>query len=257
MSGGSLSQEEIDALMNAANAPAPDAVVPAPVDPSGDSAALAGQMTAMERDTIGEIGNICMSSAATTLSALLGRPVQITTPQVHLVDEVEIRNQFAGPAVVVLIEYTDGIDGRNVFFLTTRDASVVADLMMGGEGVANDEIDELHSSAVAEAMNQMMGSAATAMAEMLGRRVDISAPTVTILDLREEGFAGSLGFDGPLVRTAFQLRVGDLLDTSLMQVMPLDLARSLVEALTTVAPTAAAPAPAAPAPAVPDRKSVV
>ena len=129
--------------------------------------------------------------------------------------------------------------------LSTRDASVVADLMMGGEGAASDEIGELHASAVGEAMNQMMGSAATAMAEMVGYRVDISAPQVEMLDLREEAFGGTLGFEGALVRTSFQLTVGDLLDTTLMQLMPIGFARALVEALI------ARGAPAAPAPAPP------
>lgn len=284
MSGDSLSQEDIDALVNGGVPPAaeptgpeaveesipgieaeaapateagsPDdaeAIAPAdadgaPADPPGEDEGL----TDIERDTIGEVGNICMSSAATALSALLGRPVQITTPKVRLVAEDEARAQLAGPAVVVTIEYTQGLPGRNVFVLSTSDASVVADLMMGGEGAASEEIDELHASAVGEAMNQMMGSAATALAEMLGDRIDISAPEVHILDLREEAFGGTLGFDGPLVQTSFQLLVGDLLDTTLMQLMPIDFARGLVEALTgagssapALEPEAAAPAPAA------------
>lgn len=257
MSGGeSLSQEDIDALVNGGAAPAPAApeepfaeapaeVVDAPA-PDGD------EISEVERDTVGEVGNICMSSAATALSALLSRPVQITTPMVDLVVEDEVRRDFAGPAVLVIIEYTEGLDGRNIFLLSTRDASVVADLMMGGEGAASEEIGELHSSAVGEAMNQMMGSAATAMAEMVGHRIDISAPQVHILDLRDEAFGGTLGFEGPLVRTSFQLTVGDLLDTTLMQLMPIGFARSLVAALTQTAP-GPAPAPsdaAAPAPAV-------
>ena len=97
---------------------------------------------------------------------------------VEMVSEDEVRAEFAGPAVLVTIEYTEGLSGRNIFILSTRDASVVADLMMGGEGAASEEIGELHASAVGEAMNQMMGSAATAMAEMVGHRVDISAPHV-------------------------------------------------------------------------------
>ncbi len=273
MSDDSLSQEDIDALVNdgvppesAAEEPqageepaaAPEGEVEVEVaaeaealeqaDPTPEAEALeqadptpeaadptpdAGEgLTEIERDTVGEVGNICMSSAATALSALLSRPVQITTPEVALVDEDEVRSQFAAPAVVVLIEYTEGLPGRNVFVLSTRDASVVADLMTGGEGAASDEIDEMQVSAVGEAMNQMMGSSATAMAEMLGYRVDISAPQVHVLDLRDEAFAGTLGFAGPLVQTSFTLRVGELLDTTLMQLMPMDFARGLVERLT-------------------------
>ena len=272
MSGGeSLSQEDIDALVNGGVAPAtaddapaaseepPVAEGPVAEEPAAEVPPEAGQpagevlaagedgITDVERDTVGEVGNICMSSAATALSALLSRPVQITTPAVDLVHEDEVRRAFAGPAVLVIIQYTEGLDGRNVFLLSTRDASVVADLMMGGEGAAPEEISDLHASAVGEAMNQMMGSAATAMAEMVGHRIDISAPQVHILDLRDEAFGGTLGFDGALVRTSFQLTVGDLLDTTLMQLMPVDFARSLVAALIQPAP-AAPPVEAAPAP---------
>ena len=293
MSEGSLSQEEIDALVNggvaepaaeAAPDPAPDPdpasdagsveepageeavseeiasepaaeAGPEPATDAGPVAATAAgeNLDDAERDTVGEVGNICMSSAATALSALLQRPVQITTPEVEMVSEDEVRAEFAGPAVLVMIEYTEGLSGRNIFILSTRDASVVADLMMGGEGAESEEIGELHASAVGEAMNQMMGSAATAMAEMVGHRVDISAPHVETLDLREEAFGGSLGFDGPLVRTSFRLKVGELLDTRMMQLMPIEFARGLVSALTPQASELVAPAPAAgpsaPAPA--------
>jgi flagellar motor switch protein FliN/FliY len=294
MSEGSLSQEEIDALVNggaiepaadadpvadaaegvveeiaaeetaaeeivaeeAGSVPEADPAAEAEAAPAATAPAAGGEnLTDVERDTVGEVGNICMSSAATALSALLQRPVQITTPVVEMVSEDEVRGEFAGPAVLVMIEYTEGLSGRNIFILSTRDASVVADLMMGGEGAESEEIGELHASAVGEAMNQMMGSAATAMAEMVGHRVDISAPHVEMLDLREEAFGGSLGFDGPLVRTSFQLKVGELLDTRLMQLMPIEFARGLVSALTpeTSAPAApAAPsAPATPAPEAP------
>ncbi|MGE0028800.1 MAG: flagellar motor switch phosphatase FliY [Thermoleophilia bacterium] len=260
--GGSLSQEEIDALLTAGpdaepNAEEPAATAGAPSAPADEPAAapadepVAAPVAAVRpdldesvRDAIGEVGNICMSSAATTLSLLLSRPVQITTPLVEVVDEEEVRAQFNAPAVIVSIDYTEGLDGRNVFLLSIPDASVVADLMMGGEGTPSDDLSELHTSATAEAMNQMMGSASTAMAEMVGRRIDISAPQVQVLDLATEAALEELGITDTMVRTSFQLRVGELLDTTLMQLMPIDFARALVDGL--MQPTAPAPAPAAP-----------
>ena len=242
MSGGSLSQEEIDALMadgaGGAVPETPEAPAPEGADEPGGPAPL----SAVESDTIGEIGNICMSSAATALSTLLSRPVQITTPSVDEVDDAEVRRHFESPAVVVVIEYTEGLAGRNVFILTQRDASVVADLMMGGGGTPSDELTELHASAIGEAMNQMMGSASTAMAEMAGRRVDISAPSVAILDLSDGADGVDLGLDGRIVRTSFQLRVDDLLDTTLMQLMPIEFARDLVDGMSATPAAGTAPA---------------
>jgi flagellar motor switch protein FliN/FliY len=230
MSGGSLSQEEIDALLTA-----------------GETAGDAGPagLDDSERDTIGEVGNICMSSAATTLSLLLSRPVQITTPLVEIVGAAQVRELFSTPAVIVTIDYTEGLDGRNLFLLSIPDASVVADLMMGGEGSPAQELSELHTSAIAEAMNQMMGSASTAIAEMAGRRVDISAPQVRTLDLSVDSTLDELGIRAEMVRTSFQLRVGELLDTTLMQLMPIDFARALVGGL--MNPSEEAPGAGAPA----------
>jgi flagellar motor switch protein FliN/FliY len=240
MSDGSLSQDEIDALVNG-------------------TTTVAADLTATERDALGEIGNICMSSSATALSSLLGQQVQITTPAVELVAEDLLRTDATRPAAVVVIEYTAGLDGRNVFILGTREAAVIADLMMGGDGTApSEELGELHVSAVAEAMNQMMGSAATAMAELLGRRVDISAPAVDILDLALDDLPIARQGDDPLVRVGFQLSVGDLIDTTLMQVMPVPFARALVGGLLDAQAAPAAPVapvepvePAASAPAEP------
>lgn len=239
---GSLSQDQVDALL--AGGPA--------ADPPAGEVADAG-LRPDEQDAIGEVGNISMSSAATALSALLGNPVSITTPRVDVVAEHEVRDGIDRPAAITFIDFTAGLAGQNVLVLGTREASVVADLMMGQTpGEADDSLTELQLSAVSEAMNQMMGSAATAMAEMLGVRVDITAPRVRVLDPSDAADSIGLSGDDRLVRVRFQLRVGDLLDTALMQLMPLEFARTLVATLSqpasAAAPAAAAQAAVAPAP---------
>jgi flagellar motor switch protein FliN len=250
--GGSLSQEQIDALLkgdapDAASAPVETAAgpeAPEAAPPRAPSVDFDGLLSFDERDTLGEIGNICMASAATTLSTLLGHQVVITTPNVTLTTEHELVRQYHRPAALISIDYTEGLDGTNVFVLSTQDASVVADLMMGGAGAISSDLSPIHTSAVGEAMNQMMGAAATAMADMLGRRVDISAPQVTLIDLTDE--AALIGLtptgDEPLVSAAFELRVGNLLTTTLVQLMPVAFARALVDALTSRA--AGSPEPA-------------
>lgn len=232
---GSLSQDEIDALL------AGDAAS----DAAADGAAPAGAQSELgpeERDAIGEVGNICMSSAATVLSALLGNPVSITTPSVDVVGAGVVRDGIGRPAAVTFIDFSEGLSGQNVLILGNREAAVVADLMMGqAPSEGTDALSELQLSAVSEAMNQMMGSAATAMAEMLGIRVDITAPRVRVLDPGDGADALGLPEDLALVRVRFQLRVGDLIDTELMQLMPVDFASSLVAGLVSGAPAAALP----------------
>lgn len=268
MSSDSLSQEEIDALLKGASgddaaaagaeetaAAAGEAAAVAEAAPAAAPSGTDDLLSFEERDTLGEIGNICMASAATTLSMLLGHPVTITTPRVSVSDELAVVEEYQRPAALVRIRYTDGLDGMNVFVISTQDASIVADLMMGGSGTASSaELDEIQVSAVGEAMNQMMGASATAMANLLGRRVDISSPEVGTLDLSApEAQLDVVPAGEPLVVAAFDLIVGDLLQTTLMQLMPLPFARSLVDGLMSMGEQAsAAPAavpPPAPAPA--------
>lgn len=254
MSGsGSLSQDQVDALLAGGVA-----------DEAADVAPDEAPLSADERDAIGEVGNISMSSAATALSAMLGHPVSITTPRLDLVTEREVRDGVDRPAAVTFIDFTAGLTGQNVLVLGTREASVVADLMMGQEPTElDDELNELQLSAVSEAMNQMMGSAATAMAEMLGTRVDITSPRVRVLDPSDESDAIGLSGDERLVRVCFQLRVGDIIDTALMQLMPVDFARDLVGRLVAGAPSGAEPADAVdgggaePAPVAPGPEAAV
>jgi flagellar motor switch protein FliN/FliY len=244
---GSLSQDFIDALLaGGSDGDGQEAAPGAAAEPPASAAQ--DDLGAAERDAIGEVGNICMSSAATVLSALLGHPVSITTPGVDIVDANTVRAGISRPATVTFIDFTEGLSGQNVLILGNREAGVVADLMMGRPpGSGSDTLDELQLSAVSEAMNQMMGSASTAMAEMLGIRVDITAPRVRVLDPIDADDALGLPEGMALVRVQFQLRVGDLIDTALMQLMPVPFASALVSALVSGASGSAEPAAAEPA----------
>ena len=171
---GMLSQEEIDALTGAAGAATTTA------------APTTMTLTDAERDAVGEIANINMGTAATTLSTLLNNKVTITTPKVSYVTINEISAQYDKPCVFIHISYIDGISGNNVLILKEHDVKVITDLMMGGDGSNTEgELTELHLSAISEAMNQMMGSAATSLSSMLDKKVDISPPTASVVDLND------------------------------------------------------------------------
>lgn len=239
--------------------PEPDeAVLEAPVEAESEAVPAAIEiveddvLTPYERDALGEIGNITMAGAATTLNALLNQPVQITTPRVAVTTEAAIQRSLTRPAASVSVSYTEGLDGQNVFVLARRDCSIIVDLMMGGDGSnVSDELDEMQISGVSEAMNQMMGSAATSLASMVGRKVDISTPDVRLLNDDERADLG-VNHEGPVVQVSFDLTIGTLLQTEIMQVIPVEFARELVQNLLgSNQPEAAADAPP-PAPVVDD-----
>ena len=162
---GVLSQEEITALLQNGMDTAGGA--------SGSAASASEEVSADERDTIGEIANISMGTAATTLFSLVNHKVDISTPVVAMATWEDIVSQYERPCVFIRIAYTVGLDGSNLLVLKEQDVKVITDLMMGGDGTNIDvELGEMHLSAISEAMNQMMGSAATSLSSMLNKVID-------------------------------------------------------------------------------------
>lgn len=224
---GMLSQDEINALLSG-------------MDLSGDTPATqpdsAGNnqeiLSDIEKDAIGEVANISMGTSATTLYSLVNRKVNITTPVVTTETWDGVINQYQKPCVFIEIQYTDGLSGSNILVLKEQDVKIITDLMMGGDGTNTDgELTELHLSAISEAMNQMMGSAATSLSSMLNQTIDISPPIASHIDLEEHKSAGDIApfLEKTFVKIAFRMTIGDLVDSSIMQLYPLDFARSLYD----------------------------
>ncbi|GAB6931491.1 flagellar motor switch phosphatase FliY [Paenibacillus sp. JCM 10914] len=219
-----LSQEEIDALLKqsemASSAPTPSAVT---VDDI---------LTPLEQDALGEIGNITFGSAATALSTLLGKKVDITTPKVSIIKRSEFQEEFPKPHVAVHVTYVDGFEGINSLVIKTRDAQVIADLMLGGEGnPVEEELNEIHISAVQEAMNQMMGSSATSMSTIFNRFVNISPPGIDILNMESGDGVSNLPQDETLIKISFRLIIGELIDSTIMQLLPVTFSKDMVHML--------------------------
>lgn len=215
---GMLSQEEIDALTGGGNSSAA---------PAGAGEEL---LTEAERDAVGEIANINMGTAATTLSTLLNNKVTITTPRVSYVTVDELSQQYDRPCVFIHISYIEGIDGNNILILKESDVKVITDLMMGGDGSnIEGELSELHLSAISEAMNQMMGSAATSLSSMLERKVDISPPLASLVDLNDTIDDTKITniLEGTIIQVAFDMKIGDLVDSQIMQLYPCEFAKEL------------------------------
>lgn len=188
-------------------------------------------LTDVEKDAIGEVANISMGSSATTLYSLVNRKVNITTPIVTLAKWETLLGDYERPCVFIQIKYTQGLDGSNILVLKEQDVKIITDLMMGGDGTNTDgELGELHLSAISEAMNQMMGSAATSLSTMLQKTIDISPPDSSLRDLNKYQSGGEIApfLDKTFVKIAFRMQIGDLVDSTIMQLYPVDFARELV-----------------------------
>lgn len=217
---GILSQEEISALLN---------------DMGSENATQNTSLTDNEKDAIGEIANISMGTAATTLFSLVNRKVEISTPVVSLATWDDIVEAYERPCVFIRIAYTVGLDGNNLLILKENDVKIITDLMMGGDGTNTDgELGELHLSAICEAMNQMMGSAATSLSSMLNKTIDISPPHADLIDLQENVDEGTIDefLKNPFVKISFKMEIGDLVNSTIMQLYPISFAKEMCASIT-------------------------
>ncbi len=213
-----LSQDEINALLGGSMVSEPE---------------KKQLLTDEDKDALGEIGNISMGTAATTLFTLLGQKVTITTPKVKETTFDEIGSNTSDRVVTIVINYRMGIDGLNLLVINERDVKIITDLMMGGDGTnVSDELTDLHLSAISEAMNQMIGSSSTSLSEMLGHKIDISPPEAfyDTLDKFDVG-AYNIAPDANIVCVSFRITIGDLIDSEIMQIMPLEWAKTMVQSL--------------------------
>lgn len=235
---GMLSQDEINALLNGMDiseeeaAAEPDEVLNS--NDMGDAASGDDEewLSDVEKDAIGEVANISMGSSATTLYTLVNKKVNITTPVVTLAEWKNLTAEYEKPCVFVQIKYTTGLDGSNILVLKEQDVKVITDLMMGGDGTNTDgELGELHLSAISEAMNQMMGSAATSLSQMMNTMIDISPPNSSLLDLTEHQSGTEVApfLGGKFVKISFRMQIGDLVDSTIMQLYPIEFARKVVD----------------------------
>lgn len=220
MNDGILSQEEIDALLKVQD----NSDQPSP----GDSTT---ELSDFEKDTLGEIGNISMGTAATTLSTLLRKKVSITTPDVAVISTNQLQDDYPMPYVVAEVEYTVGLAGTNVLVIKEEDACIIADLMMGGDGTGvQAALDDIKLSAVGEAMNQMMGSATTSLSSMFNQRIDIAPPHLTLMDFGKERLTLSSAYN-ELVRIQFKMEIEDLINSEIMQIIPLEAVKNMIDIL--------------------------
>lgn len=228
---GMLSQEEINALLNGMGSE-DDSVENSmePTDFNTSKSQDEDSLSVDEKDAIGEISNISMGTAATTLSTLVSQKVVITTPVVSYATLNDLTDNSDRPCVFVQISYKDGLAGNNILIIKELDAKIITDLMMGGDGTnTSDELSELHLSALCEAMNQMMGSAATSISSMLEKRVDISPPNASLVHLNDTIDVKNINkfLEGTFVKVAFKMEIGNLVNSELMQLYPIDFAKEI------------------------------
>ncbi|HBK67744.1 MAG TPA: flagellar motor switch phosphatase FliY [Firmicutes bacterium] len=211
MSNEMLSQEEINALLN-------EDVV---------------ELTPVEKDALGEIGNIAFGSGSTALSLLLNRRVELNTPTVALSEMKKLIREHPTPCVAAEVDYLKGLKGTNLLMIKMHDAAVIADLMLGGDGIhPKVELEEMELSAIGEAMNQMIGKASTSMSSLFDLRIEIAPPRTSILAMTDaEEISKHFTENNLVIVIYFRLVIQDLVDSKLMLIIPYDFGREMAKTL--------------------------
>lgn len=184
------------------------------------------KLSSAEQDVLGEIANISMGSSATSLAQLLKQDVSITTPQVHVTDFEELFGSFSVPYIAIQVIYTSGIQGFNLLVINLDDAKTILKMLLGSRVGDNAEFDEMETSALSEIMNQMMGAGATALNQVYRNPIAISTPELQLIDISSMPEARpNVNADEPLVAVAFRFKIGTVVDSEVLQVIPLSSAR--------------------------------
>jgi flagellar motor switch protein FliN len=225
MNNSFLSQEEINSLLS-----------------GEESGPIAEVLSEKEKDMIREIGKVSMESAAKTLAMITNQEVKIDTPVVTTTTFGSFRDDMEAPYMASEVKYVSGIEGRNLLINKIRDAQVIANLMMGGDGRVEDgDLTELEESAVSEAMNQMIGSAATSMAGILSREVNISPPISTTWKDNAKIQLDDINEEETLIKVSYNMKIGSFIDSELIQLLTIKTGRKIAEIMTTKEKKAAAP----------------
>lgn len=228
MNDGLMTQAELDALLNEHRQHSENLLE----EPSPQDLDINNVLTPAEKDILAEIGNISMGSAATALSTLVNRKVSITVPTVYLSTPQTVTESYPVPCIVVNVGYILGLEGSNILVIREQDALIIGNLMMGEDGSNPPaKLDELYLSAVTEAMNMMMGSASTAMSELFGRMIDISPPITVRRDLSTDSLTDGIPDENPVVTIAFRMEIGDLVDSTILQIIQIDFAKEMAQSL--------------------------
>ncbi len=222
MGDGSLSQDEIDALLQGAD----DMLSTPSVTPAADVAQVGGGLSPVERDTLADLMNATMSSAAPSLSGYLGKNISIDNAFIEVKAADDVRSDFAQQYVQVSMDFTGSVSGRNLILILHNDAGVVSSLMMGDEsGTPPADLTDAHKSTIQEFISQMVSSAATQFGDKTGKPVGTSAPE---LSLASNSTELRLPPGAELVKVTYNLKIENLVNSKLYQILEVPFVSDLI-----------------------------
>lgn len=238
MSDGSLSQDEIDALLQGEGgmemgAPSEEGAGDFASGASvavGTSSGLSSQQMQVFTELLREV----KESQGSNLSGMIGKTVTFAEPDIDLISNGSFLSTLPEQIVEVRIDFSEGLQGHHSYIFSPEIATAVAGLMMGQEGV---ELNDAALSALEEAGNSIAGTAVTVIGDKTGATV-LTTPGQTQLTARNDIQLP----EGEFVRVSYSVQIDGETPAMMTEIFSLPLVVSLAGLL-----GASEPAPVEPA----------
>lgn len=140
-------------------------------------------ITQIQLDALREIGNIGSGHAATALSTLLQRRIDMSVPEVWAVSYEQVASvigQMDSPQAVVYVKVEGEAPGKAVFFFPIKSAEVVVQTLLGSSDPVNVFENEMAQSALKEVGNIMVSSFLIALTQFSGIPLQASVPALAV-----------------------------------------------------------------------------
>lgn len=134
-------------------------------------------------DVLKEIGNIGAGNAATSLSQMLSKRIDMNVPEVSILkydDAIESIGGAENVVVGILVSFNGDIDGIILFLLKKEFVHLILNSLMGTELCNFEEISEMELSALSEIGNIMVSSYVNSIATLTNMTIDITVPSLNI-----------------------------------------------------------------------------
>lgn len=200
---------------------------------------MAGLLSREDLDAVSELTNISMGAAGSTLAAMLGGEVELSSPEVTEYPALSALGEPLGAEAktLVMVQYTAGLFGTSVFILKNSDARRLAAKLSGTpEGEGDAPLSETEAGVLGEMMNQLLNASATSLASVIHEPVEINSPEV--FPFSEETLKQCLPqlVDTPFVGSTVQLQPTGEPPVTLMEIKAVAEARNQVERLLSIEP---------------------
>jgi len=134
-------------------------------------------------DVLKEIGNIGAGNAATSLSAMLSKRIDMNVPEVSLLNYNDVIESIGGAEniiVGILVSFGGDIDGVILFLLKKEFVHLILNSLLGTDIHSFEEISEMEMSALSEIGNIMVSSYVNSISSLTNMKIDITVPSLNI-----------------------------------------------------------------------------